>query len=221
MCNRVATPEARAAENAFNAKISNHDLYKVYHHVNTWDKPLLPTIHGDNMRSIVFDEWRTFKSGEFDTYNARNDKVFNYDAENIRNNRVLVIVKGFYEYQAVKGKSYPYFIQVKDREAYALGGFINKFGWLSILTTEPNKTMAFIHNKAKRMPFILTPDMHGKWLTQDLLDQEITDMMQPCPDEIMKFHTVGKIPQKPELNNVPQTACEYVYPELQQKDLFE
>lgn len=64
-------------------------------------------------------------------------------------------------------KKYPYFIHLKDREVFSLGGIYESWAnretgelhnTYSIVTTAVNNLMATIHNTKLRMPLILSPE---------------------------------------------------------------
>lgn len=49
----------------------------------------------------------------------------------------------------------------------------------SIITTEANRMMRYIHNTNFRMPVILTPGDEERWLAPDLTETEIGAMLRP------------------------------------------
>lgn len=90
------------------------------------------------------------------------------------NNRCLVLVDGFYEWQWLDENG-------KDKQKYEIGVGGAPFAlagiWAerngivtySIVTTAANELMAEIHNTKKRMPVVLTTDNEQYWLQGGLL----------------------------------------------------
>jgi putative SOS response-associated peptidase YedK len=85
----------------------------------------------------------------------------------------------------------------------------------SIITTDANPLMARIHNVKKRMPVIIPKEAWKDWLAPDLSKEQMTAMLQPCPDTNMKAHSISKlITNRGAETNVPQIKELYTYPEL-------
>lgn len=184
--------------------------------------------------------WVKDKNQAFDimnkTLNARGETIFEKPAfrESAKSKRCILLVDGFYEYHHFKGKTYPYFITHKEKNSpFVLAGLWSEwvdqdsaeiFQTATILTTSGNALMTKIHNNPKadgpRMPLILHPNQIQKWLEEENIPQ-VKNLIQPCDDELMSAHTVGKFTG---VNSVPDSEHsmdEVVYPELnQQQELF-
>ncbi|NER10761.1 Putative SOS response-associated peptidase YedK [Muriicola jejuensis] len=168
------------------------------------------------------------------TLNARGETIFEKPAFRTaaRYHRCLIFVDGFYEHHHFRGKTYPYFISMKDGRPLIFAGLWNP--WLdpetgdyvntfSIVTTEGNSMMARIHNNPKlegpRMPLILDEEWAQKWLAEieeELDVKAIQELIHPYPEEALQARTVHKIRGKEYPGNVPEISEEVVYPELQE-----
>lgn len=197
-------------ESRFNAKIKGH--LNVVYHANGFAHPQLPVITMQNPGEIEMYEWGlipTFakdsahaKQLRIGNLNSRSDTIFEKVSfkQSIMKRRCLVLADGFYESRDINGAKYPYFIHRKDREPFAFAGIHNAWKneqgvWrntFSIVTTEAFGIMTKIHNTKLRMPVILPPDKERKWISPDLLVDEIKDLMLPLEDGILQAHTVHK-----------------------------
>jgi putative SOS response-associated peptidase YedK len=83
-----------------------------------------------------------------------------------------------------------------DREVFAFAGIWDSWQeWkgFSILTMPANPLMARIHNTAKRMPFILTPDNETKWLDPERVKlYDIQELIVSYPEEKMRAEPVTR-----------------------------
>lgn len=174
------------------------------------------------------------------TLNARGESIFEKPSfkHSAKQKRCLVFLQGFYEHYHLNGKTYPYFIQVKDKELFAVAGLWTEIvntetGELtktfSLVTTKANKVMARIHNNPKlqepRMPLILLEDLQEQWLIEikDVNDQKlIEELVQPYPDNELLSYTVAPIKGKNAVGNTLNATKERVYAELsaEQGSLF-
>ncbi len=158
--------------------------------------------------------------------NARSETIFEKPSfrSYIDSSRCLVIADGFFEWMEYKKKKYPHFIFLWDEQLFCFGGIccswtdtdtgehLNTF---SILTTDPNPMMARIHNIKQRMPVIIHPHLYSKWLSPELLKEDVRTFFDPYPEEQMQSHTISKLITSPTLNsNVPEIRASFIYPEL-------
>src|SRR5688500_16977505 len=63
----------------------------------------------------------------------------------------------------------------------------------SIVTTEANPRMEFIHNSKKRVPLILNENDSKLWLNQELPFAEKKKLIMPYPEVLISDHTIGKL----------------------------
>ena len=166
------------------------------------------------------------------TLNARGETIFEKPAfrQAARYNRCLVYIDGFYEHHHFGGKTYPYFIYLKDNGPMILAGLWSEWTdretgelWntFSIVTTEGNPLLAKIHNNPKlkgpRMPLILPEEIADQWLmeVEDELDiKAVQAQILSYPEEALAAHTVARLRGKEYLGNVQQISEQVEYPEL-------
>ena len=63
----------------------------------------------------------------------------------------------------------------------------NKLSTYTIITTEPNRLMADIHN---RMPVILHPQDESEWLSQESDKERVLQLLKPYAAEEMQAYMV-------------------------------
>lgn len=114
------------------------------------------------------------------TLNARIETIQEKPSfKNVTQNRCLVIATSFYEWHwnDEKGKSKDkYQIFSSEDEIFAMAGIYTSwnnpdsgelYNSFSIVTTQANKEMEYIHNHKKRMPIILKKGDERSWLDKD------------------------------------------------------
>ena len=150
---------------------------------SAFDFPKTPIIANDNPNTIQLYNWGLIPSWSQDmdirkfTLNAKLETITEKPSfKNYLDNRCLIVVDGFYEWQWLdpKGKQkLKYLITNEASEIYTIGGIWSE--WenpengevvksYSMVTHEANELMSEIHNTKKRMPFILNPTMENDWL---------------------------------------------------------
>lgn len=183
-------------ETRFSAKLDNPDRFVNSDFVNGFSYPNLPIIIDKTPNIIstnflwgLIPSWS--KDGEIrkNTLNARIETVEEKPSfKNNINNRCLIIVTGYYEWrwQDEKGKEKEkYLIKSQEDEIFCLAGLYSD--WINpdsgellhtytILTTEADKTMQYVHNHQKRMPVMLKKADEKKWLDNS---NQIKDFAYP------------------------------------------
>lgn len=175
-------------ETRFSAKVDNREKFIKSDFVNGFSYPNLPVIIDDTPDIISTDfTWGLIPSWAKDdeirknTLNARIETVEEKPSfKNCLNNRCLVIVTGYFEWHwnDSKGKEKEkYLINSQEDEIFCLAGLYSN--WLNpstgdllhtytILTTEADKTMQYVHNHKKRMPVMLKKIDEKKWLDDSI-----------------------------------------------------
>jgi putative SOS response-associated peptidase YedK len=175
-------------ETRFSAKVDNREKFIKSDFVNGFSYPNLPVIIDDTPDIISTDfTWGLIPSWAKDdeirknTLNARIETVEEKPSfKNCVNNRCLVIVTGYFEWHwsDAKGKEKEkYLINSQEDEIFCLAGLYSN--WLNpstgdllhtytILTTEADKTMQYVHNHKKRMPVMLKKIDEKKWLDDSI-----------------------------------------------------
>lgn len=151
--------------------------------------------------------------------NARDDTIF--DKPMWRNvilkKRCLIPADGFYEWQKVadgtKVRKQPYYIHPKQIELFSFAGVWETWKdtsglehkTYSIITTEPNKEMAAIHN---RMPVILHPEDEPKWLESSRVTRsDIEPLLRPLEDNGLDMYKVSS-----DVNSSGLNEASLIYP---------
>lgn len=169
------------------------------------------------------------------TLNARGESIFEKPSfrDAAKSKRCLIYLDGFYEHHHFNGKTYPFFIQKKDSEPFAVAGLWSewtdrenktKLISFSIVTTKGNSMMAKIHNNPKldgpRMPVILPEELENDWISPEKSQQELNDLLLPFPEDLLQAHTVYRISGKDTKGNNPEAETKHVYEELKSDDLY-
>ena len=157
------------------------------------------------------------------TLNARGETIF--EKPSFRNaakrGRCIIPVNGFFEHHhhAESGLKIPHFVYLPDNEIIHLAGLYEEWAnpetgeiitTCSIVTTQANELMTFIHNGGKepRMPVILTEEDEVSWLTGDKTLAK--EAIKPYANELVT-RTVAPLRGKKALGNVEQALAEYDY----------
>ncbi|MBL4675035.1 MAG: SOS response-associated peptidase [Mucilaginibacter sp.] len=132
------------------------------------------------------------------TFNTRDDNIMSsklWKPLFVNHKRVLVPTTGFYELDKVTAplENQVYKFGLTDRPIFSYAGLWSKWvgeGYdlpyysFSIITTEANETVSAVHDK-KRMPVILNKTDESLWLSKDLSPEDLLQLLQPYPDELM------------------------------------
>lgn len=111
--------------------------------------------------------------------------------------RCLILADGFYEWQQLKGKKQPFYIQRQDEQPFAFAGLWERWKGsddnviesCTILTTEPNELLRPIHN---RMPVVLESKDYDLWLDPEVQQSELLQpLLCSYPPEAMTAHPVS------------------------------
>lgn len=166
------------------------------------------------------------------TLNARGETIFEKPAfrNAAKNKRCLIYVDGFFEHHHLEGKTYPFYVTMKDGSPVVLAGLWEEWvdtetgeiiPTVSIVTTHANKIMEKIHNNPKaegpRMPVILPRDRQDEWLAPCKTDadkQRLQQLLLPFSEHEMSYHTVAKLRGKEAIGNVAGALEKREYAEL-------
>ncbi len=136
------------------------------------------------------------------TYNARAESIFEKPSfrGSINTKRCIVPSTGFFDWRHEGKKKIPYFIQVNDEDIFSMAGIYSDWTdpqtgeiikTFSIITTEANDLMKYIHNTNSRMPVILLQEEEKNWLDPRLTKQEIESFLHPFPNTLMKAYEIN------------------------------
>lgn len=158
------------------------------------------TLKLEMMRWGLIPSWAKDLKIGYKLINARDDSVFDKPMWRtaINKRRVLIPADGFYEWKRDGSKKQPYYIRPNNEGLFAFAGIWE--GWkdhkgitwhtYSIITTEPNKEMANIHN---RMPVILHQDDESPWLSSEYDNDRgaIEALLRPYEDNGLEIIQVS------------------------------
>jgi len=218
-------------ERRFEAEF-DEDFHKIYH-VSAFEKRSLPVIRGDKADRFSFFDWGLVpfwvKDNEeaeeirMKTGNARADTLFDKPSYRvpIRKRRCLIVADGFFEWREVKGRNYPYYIKMKDDDAFAFAGIWDewtdkkagdKLMTFSLITTDANPLLEKVHNKKKRMPAILSKADERRWLKDDISKDYVGHMLKPYEEKELEAYPIKRlITQKGVDANTPEVLERYDY----------
>ncbi|RRB06956.1 SOS response-associated peptidase [Larkinella rosea] len=208
MCYYVkAIPELADYAREIKAQIVDDILseYKPAAKLSGFAHPLLPVITQESPREIQLFQWGLIPAwakpeqvAELTkgTLNAREDTIFEKPSfrDSIGTKRCLLLVNGFYEWRHDKKDKIPYYISLTDEKPFALGCVYSVWKGqptFSIVTTNANPLMEYIHNTKKRMPLMLTHEEERRWIDPTLTKSEIKEMMQPLDERAMSARVIG------------------------------
>lgn len=143
------------------------------------------------------------------TINARAETIFKKPSfrEPIKKKRCIVPASGFFDWRheetkgADKTEKIPYYITVKDEPILSFAGIYDTWrnpenGELvhtySIITTEANKLMRYVHNTNFRMPVILPSEQEARWLDPGMGEMEIEQMLRPFDSDDMQAYVIDR-----------------------------
>jgi len=214
-------------------------------HTSGFDEPDLPVITNKNPDKISFHQWGfvpivyspVIKGRPMNTLNARNDKIFTSRSiykKAAETQRCLVMMDGFFDHHKKNGVSYPYYVQLKSKEPFLVGGlwqtYVNEadeiaLDTVTLVTGPANKEMAWIHNEPaysadSRMIYIVNPEDDEKWLHAS--PKEASQLIKPLEDDSLEYHPCNPIKPNKKLNrvylgNIPEIQERKYYPELEEK----
>jgi len=202
----------------------------------------LPVIVQNDKKKFDFYQWgiipkwtKSIKEGLIfsnKTLNARAETIFDKASfkSAIKKNRCLIIADGYYEHHHHKGKTYPFFIELKNKKPMSLAGIYEKwvdketgevFFTTAIITTKANSLMQKIHNNPKmkesRMPLILNKEDEMNWLKEypeNDLQNQLKKLIRSFDAKEMEAYTVNKLRGKSAVGNTPKAAEPFIYKEL-------
>jgi putative SOS response-associated peptidase YedK len=115
--------------------------------------------------------------------------------------RCLVAADGFYEWKKLERGKQPYLFRMKDDRPFGFAGVWEawrrgdeRLESFTILTTSANDLVAPVHD---RMPVIIAPADHGRWLDPDARADAVEDLLRPYPAEAMEAIPVSTHVNKP------------------------
>ena len=171
----------------------------------------IPAILNDGSKKVRLIRWGLVPSWAKDMsigykmINARAETLTEKPAFKrlIKSRRCLIFTEGFYEWKKEGNAKQPYFIRMKDSQAFAFAGLWDiweKDGDAlvsgTIITTAANTLVAEIHD---RMPVILSPDSYGIWLVHE--SKDVLNLLKTFPAKEMEAYPVSRLVSSPASNS--------------------
>ena len=108
--------------------------------------------------------------------------------------RCLVPADGYYQWREGDKSKQPYLVSRRDGAPFAFAGIWERWGprqdpaaaidSFTIITTEANAFLAPFHH---RMPVVLAPESHARWLDPDVEAPTLLDLLAPAPNEMLQW----------------------------------
>lgn len=175
-------------ETALGAVFDDVAAYQPYFHVSGFVHPNLPFVTNERPDAIETLRWGLVPAWVKDrekaddladkTLNARSETV--YEKPSFRSaivkRRGLLPVNGFVEWRHEGDLKIPHLITRTDQDLFTLGciweswtdktsGEVLKT--FSIVTTEANEMMSYVHNNKQRMPVVIPTEARSTWLNEN------------------------------------------------------
>lgn len=157
----------------------------------------------DLLRWGLIPFWAKEKSIGNRMINARSESVAEKPAyrNSFKKKRCLVVADGFFEWKKTSGKKQPYYIHRRDSKPFAFAGLWDEWKGdaepiesFTIITTDANELVAPLHD---RMPVILPLEQYETWLDPDSTPAELTEILEPFPEEELETYPVSTIVNNP------------------------
>jgi putative SOS response-associated peptidase YedK len=131
--------------------------------------------------------------------------------------RCLIPVTGFFEWRWLDEKGtikIPYYITFRDQKVRSMAGLYSRwkdketdqyFYSYTVLTTQANSILEYIHNNKKRMPVFIDNENEKTWLDKSLSQKDVLELCRPSLDQSMVGYTISKLlTTKNIITNVPE-----------------
>jgi putative SOS response-associated peptidase YedK len=223
-------------EDRFGARFVQSESFRPVYSASAFTFPFLPVISNDDTEHIVLMQWglvpfwvKNYEGAlsiRQQTLNARAETIFERPAfrNSINSQRCLVLGDGFFEWQHVNNKTYPYYIRLTNHTPFAFAGIWSNWTnpengeilrTYSVITTRANSLLEKVHNTKKRMPVILAREQERKWLQDGKDKDSIQVLMQPYDAREMEAYPVSRMINKLGLNTTnPEVTEKQEYPDL-------
>ncbi|NRR90602.1 SOS response-associated peptidase family protein [Winogradskyella undariae] len=179
------TTDILQLEGDFDAKFKYPLLYRTTAIINGLLEESLPVITMETPGVIDYAIWgllpENYKEGWESFQNLTNTlntsindlNSSNWLEEDIKYQRCVVIVSGFFTSYLYNGEIYPFYVYEKDHKPFALAGIYSRLsdGFLSFsLITTPAKKhdIKEIHNLGPDFPIVISSDHYEAWLEYDV-----------------------------------------------------
>lgn len=229
---------ASELEARYAVKLPESAHFEPVYHANAWQLPAWPILTHQKPDQFQLMYWGmippwTKTSDDANeirtrTINARSETI--YEKPSFRSaakaeKRCLIPVTGFYEWHALKGEKFPFYITMTDQKITSIAGLWDEWAdpetgelikTYTLLTEEANPLLAAIHNTKERMPCLLTQEAEQIWLNRELTEIDALKLLaNQYPASRMHSYSIGKrITSRTESSDVSEVLKPVDYPEL-------
>ncbi|NQY66493.1 MAG: SOS response-associated peptidase [Flavobacteriales bacterium] len=245
MCGRYAiVTKVKAIEKRFEVVASPEFKFNLNVNVSLGNMaPVITDANPDELQLFQFGFTPDWSKKQSYVINARSEGDFNRENDDrftgkmgiarkpmfrksIRSRRCLVVSDCFVEGSDKEKLNRPYLVYLKDgTRPFAFAGIWDE--WVSTSIGEVVKSFAIITTVSnsvtkkighQRSPVILSPEDEKLWLTKDAPFDEVLNLLQPYPGELMNAYPISKEIKSPSANGVDllqpigqRVNKEYVY----------
>ncbi|MDT0685587.1 SOS response-associated peptidase [Autumnicola psychrophila] len=203
MCYHTAlTKRPEVIEQHLRIPFIDVDVYEPYYYQNGFTHDYMYIIPQNESTHIYPANWglipkyqlndpeKFYSNFKYNTLNARSEDIFKTTTyKNHIHERCLIYCDGFFEPHAhPDGSKQAYFCYIPDateqdgRKLFCFAGLYSSDGRMSyyttLLTTEADAFFSEIHNEAKRMPFVLDDEYLKQWISNDLSDKDVKEIIK-------------------------------------------
>jgi len=217
MCGRfVQKSPIETLQQNFSIRTTDSDIIPNYNVAPTQE--ILVIIKHDNENTLKRFHWGLVPFWAKDT--SIGSRMINARAETVsqkpsfrnafKKRRCLIPADGFYEWKGEKGNKQPYYVASPSGEPFAFAGLWETWAdresdeesvyeSCTIITTAASESIREIHH---RMPVILDPKFHEKWLNVEIQDlKELKIILQDGLIHDMKYYPVSTFVNSVKKNN--------------------
>jgi putative SOS response-associated peptidase YedK len=202
MCYKASiTSKEKKIQDKLSKKFKKELEYIPSYHLNAFANPDIYIVTQDDPEVIQKGVWglvpnwqkhdpNGYLSGKQYTNNARGEDLYETKSfkDHVINERCWILFDGFFEphYYSAKVQQ-PNFCYIPDGNSYLDRGILSIAGiyskiqdeyYVSLVTTEANDFFAEIHNKQKRMPLVLDPNLREEWISTNQSKSVISDLVK-------------------------------------------
>ena len=207
MCGRVSIENPKRISEVFNA--DPHDSFDFSPSYNIAPSENLPIVVCRDSKRVLSQAkwglipyWAKEDSFRSQLINARAETVDQKPAfkRAFKEQRCLVVVDGFFEWQKKDKTKQPYYISLNTEKPIAFAGLCDRSAeqgdlTCTIITTTPNDMIEPIHN---RMPVILSPEEYDVWLNpKEKNFGLLKSLLNPCASSTLEAYQVSTYVNSP------------------------
>jgi putative SOS response-associated peptidase YedK len=219
MCYTVSIfSQTHVIETDLGLVFDDQSMFVPYIHVSGFSHPHLPVATAQESLHVMqwglvprwtrnLEQAREMQSR---TLNARMETVYEKPSyrDAIKRRRGLLPVNGFMEWRHEGKVKIPYFIRMRQHEIFTLGCIWEEWTepetgecrtTFSILTTEANLLMSYVHNSAERMPVVIPHADRQQWLFAEDRE-EVQPLMRPLEEGLLEAFPVTREVSKIRVN---------------------